>query len=281
MTKRAVALIGDPVSHSVSPAMHAAVFRHAGLDLGYEALTVRRDQLADAFPQLRERFVGLNVTRPLKEAVIPMLDRISPEAERAGSVNTVVFGANAVGHSTDGAGFMAALRRAGVSSVARAVVLGTGGAARAVAASLIDDGSRVTVWGRNRKTGERLAADLRVEFFPADDYAALAAALDGADLLVNATPVGTRAGDSPVPSELVPSRIAVFDLLYRPRWTTLLLQADAAGSLPIHGIDMLIEQGARSFELWTGIDAPVDVMRHAAYAALEDVPAPAGAREAG
>jgi shikimate dehydrogenase len=278
---RAVALIGDPVSRSVSPAMHEAAFRHAGLDLTYEAMTIRRDELAGVFPRLCERFLGLNVTRPLKEAVIPLLDVLSPEAERAGSVNTVVFGAKAAGHSTDGAGFMAALRRVGVTEVRRALILGTGGAARAIAAALVDDGTEVTVWGRNRQAGLRLEADLGVTFLPASDPSGLGPTIESSDLLVNATPVGTQADDSPVPSELMPSGITVFDLLYLPRWTPLLLQAEAAGCLPIHGIDMLIEQGALSFELWTGREAPIDVMRESAYAALEDQPAATGAREAG
>jgi shikimate dehydrogenase len=273
----AIALIGDPVSNSVSPAMHRAAFNATGLDFTYEAIAVGRADLPEALGRLRSTHVGLNVTIPLKEAVIPLLDGVSPEAARAGSVNTVVFGDEAVGYSTDGAGFVAALRRAGVTRVDRALILGTGGAARAVAAALLDEGTNVTVSGRNVEAGRRAAADLGVTFL--DTSHDVGAALADTDLLVNATPVGAGSDDSPVPAELIPSGIVVFDLVYRPRMTRLLGQAEAAGSLPVHGVDMLIEQGARSFELWTRRPAPVEAMRRAAYAALGDaLPAVSEAR---
>ncbi len=250
---RTVALIGDPVDHSVSPEMQRAAFRVAGLDLDYVAVRVRPEDLAAELPGLVETHAGLNVTRPLKEAVIPLLDEVAPEARDAGSVNTVaVKRGRTSGRSTDGAGFLAALRRTGAPAVRRAVVLGTGGAARAVSAALTGTGASVTMTGRDRRN---LVRDL-----------------DDADLLVNATPVG-QVPDSdgcPVPADVrLHPGITVFDLVYRPRVTELLRRATAAGCRTVEGIDMLVEQGARSFEIWTGIPAPIDDMRTAALAALD------------
>jgi shikimate dehydrogenase len=283
MSPGRIGLIGDPVSHSISPPMHEAAFRATGLDLSYVAVPVRREELGDAFPQLRTGFIGLNVTTPLKEDVIPLLDDLSPEAARAGSVNTIVFGERSMGHSTDGTGFQAALRRAGMTSVRRAVVLGTGGAARAVSARLLDAGADVVVWGRNRPAGARIAEQLPVSFVPADEGGErLASALSEADLLVNATPIGGRGGGSPVPHGAALHRgLTVFDLVYRPRRTSLLHLAVSHGCRIVEGVEMLIEQGALSFGLLTGQKPPVAVMREAAYRALERAPAisAAGPRE--
>lgn len=272
MTSGWIALIGDPVVQSVSPAMHEAAFRATGLDLAYVAVRIGQEELGEVFPGLQRRFVGLNVTRPLKEIVIPLLDRIGPEAERAGSVNTIVFGSEAsVGHSTDGEGFVNALRREGVTSIRRAVVLGTGGAARAIAASLIELGAEVALWGRNRAAGARIAERLPVSFLPAVERdEGLSSALAEADLLVNATPVGGQGQDSPLPHGIpLHPELTVFDLVYRPRRTMLLTMAATRGCRVVEGVEMLIEQGALSFELWTGRTAPVEVMREAAYRALE------------
>jgi shikimate dehydrogenase len=278
-----VALVGDPVAHSASPAIHAAAFIALGLDLEYVSVRIIRDDLAEAFPVLRRTFLGLNVTRPLKEAILPLLDDVSPEAAAAGSVNTVVFrDGRAEGHSTDGAGFLAALERSGASGARRALILGTGGAARAVAAALLETGAAVLVSGRNAEAGRRLVDDLsaartrgaggdHVEFLSAEPLT-LAREVELADLLVNATPVGgwPDIDRSPLPEE-VPLRPGhtVFDLVYRPRRTRLLDRASAAGCHVVEGIEMLIEQGARSFSIWTGLEAPVEVMRQAAYRTVE------------
>lgn len=268
-----VALIGDPVAGSLSPRMQRAAFAAAGLDLDYTSVRIGRAELAGAFPGLSRRFVGLNVTRPLKEVVIPLLDVVSAPAAEAGSVNTVVFADGAAcGDSTDGTGFLAALSRASPSPVRRALVLGTGGAARAVAAALRGYGAAVAVAGRNTAALERLRVDLGVAP-TATDPPALAAAVAAADLLVNATPVGGEPDPSarPLP-DAVPlhAGLVVFDLVYRPRRTALLERAAREGCRTVEGIEMLIEQGARSFELWTERCAPVDAMRAAAYAGLAE-----------
>lgn len=271
-----VALIGDPVAHSVSPAIHRAAFTALGLELEYVALPVRRDELANVFPRLRRSYVGLNVTAPLKEAAIPFMKALSPTALRAGSVNTVVFvDGSSTGFSTDGEGFMAALRGcAGLEIPRQALILGTGGAARAVAASLVAAGAAVTVSGRNAEAGRRMAEDLGLRSVPAES-GSLAESLAEADLLVNATPVGGPADPTacPLPDSVrLHSPAVVFDLVYRPRRTVLLARAEQVGCPTVEGIEMLVEQAARSFEIWTGLRAPLEVMREAGRRAVNDGP---------
>jgi shikimate dehydrogenase len=278
---RTVTLVGDPVGRSVSPAMQNAAFAAAGVDVRYEAVRVTREALPIAFEALARSCLGLNVTTPLKEAILPLLDEIDGEAARAGSVNTVRFdeGDRAIGSSTDGAGLLAALRGAEESATAAragvALILGTGGAARAVAASLADEGFKVAVAGRNELTGRRLVAGLeaagrsRIGFISSGT---LTNVPEGTSLVVNATPLGGEAfpDRDPLPDAVdLPPGLTVVDLVYGPRRTRLLRRAAAAGCRAVEGIEMLIEQGARSFEVWTGISAPLEVMRTAAYAALD------------
>lgn len=263
------ALIGDPVAGSVSPAMQRAAFRAAGLDHDYVAVRVPARELEARWPDLAASCRGLNVTIPHKERVVPLLDEISPEAARIGSVNTVVLrDGRAEGHSTDGAGFMAALRRAGLGPHRRAVILGSGGAARAVAAALRAERTAVVVAGRTPARTRRLAEDLGVEAV-ALEPGPLREALADADLLVNATPLGGRPKETPLPVGVaIPPGATVFDLVYRPRRTALLARAEARGCAVVEGVEMLVEQGALSFEIWTGAPAPVEAMREAALRAL-------------
>jgi shikimate dehydrogenase len=286
--RRAYAVVGGAVVQSLSPPMQRAAFRAAGVNADYVARTIAAEELPAALPSLRADFAGLNVTMPLKEPMARLMDELSPAARVAASVNTVAFGPDgAFGDSTDGAGFMAALARAGLAEPARALIVGTGGAARAVAAALAAGGAVVDVVGRNEAAGGRLARDLEdavgsggnpaglVRYAGRPDTNVLAPLLRGADLLVNATPAGGSqdTGGSPIPDDVaLDAGTAVFDLVYRPRRTPLLRRAAAAGCPTVEGIEMLIEQGARSFELWTGLPAPVDVMREAADRALDATP---------
>ncbi len=254
--------------------MHRAAFESLGLHLDYVALRVTRRDLVDVFPSLRKAFLGLNVTTPLKEAVLPLLDVVSPEAAEAGSANTLMFRKDrAEGYSTDGAGFLAALAQAGAGTPRRVLVLGTGGAARSVAGALRMAGAAVLVAGRNAKAGARLTRDVRGVAFLGNGAPHLARALQDANLLVNATPVGgepdARACLLPEEVELRPG-LTIFDLVYRPRRTVLLARAEAAGCRVVEGIEMLVEQGAASFTIWTGLPAPVEIMRRAAHAALDE-----------
>ncbi len=242
-------------------------------------MTTVREGLERAHSQPRRAGLGLNVTTPLKQAILPLVDVLSPAARRAGSANTVVFTPDsATGDSTDGAGFLAALDRGVGRTPARAVILGTGGAARAVAAALLERGTSVTVVGRNAQAGRTMARDLGVRWRRLDPPM-LAAELPQAGLLVNATPLGGSqfVGASPLPPSVrLHPALIVFDLVYRSRRTRLLAQAEASGCRIVEGVEMLIEQGARSFQLWTSLRAPIETMREAAHRALDSPPGSVG-----
>lgn len=270
MTAVRIALVGDPIGGSVSPALQNAAFQAAGLPCEYTLHPVPRGALAADFPELRERYVGLNVTTPHKEAALALVDTVGDAARACGSVNTIAFGPQgAHGDSTDGAGFLRALHRATPGrSFHRALLLGAGGAARAVAAALAAAGSDVGLWSREPAAARAVASEIAGVSAFGDDR--LAAEIRTADLLVSAVPAAAWTGESPpLPSDLVLSgSLTVFDLAYRPRRTPLLDRAGRSGCVTIEGIEMLIEQGALSFTMWTGQDAPLAVMREAAYNAL-------------
>jgi shikimate dehydrogenase len=272
-----VGLLGWPVHHSISPAMQNAAFRALNLDWAYLPLATPPESLPDALAGLKALgFRGANVTIPHKEQAILGLDEVTPEARSLGAVNTlVVSDGKLVGHNTDVAGFLAALDNAGCSP-RRAVVLGAGGAARAAVYGLHSRGVTVTVANRSPRRAQGLVSALAAHSLRADtcllDTLALRDALSRADLLVNATPVGMwpATGATPLPSGIgLHPGLAVMDLIYNPLETLLLRQARQEGAMVINGMDMLIHQGAIAFQLWTGQEAPLAVMRQAALAALE------------
>jgi shikimate dehydrogenase len=242
-----VVLLGHHIGYSASPAMHNAAFAALGIDARYELADVPSDALADAVAALRavER-LGANVTQPHKLAVCDLVDELSPEVRRLGAANTIVrSGDRLVAHNTDLPALAAEL--AALGRFGRAVILGAGGASRAAQAALADAGAVVEVVDRAR-------------------WHELPNALATADLMVNATPIGTGSGETPVPASLLRPDLAVLDLVYRPTPTRLVREALAAGANARTGAGMLLRQAVLSLELWTGRAAPVDVMR----AALED-----------
>ena len=259
---RTIALIGDPVRHSPSPAMHRAAFRALDLDMDYVVERVTLKKLPRAFDKLRGRHAGLNVTIPLKEAIVPLLDEVRGAAAATGSVNTVtVRDGRAIGESTDGEGFLVALRRAGTPIPRRAVILGAGGAARAVGGALRASAADVAIAARDPQRGAATAAAVGGRSIAPSE---LGTEVLEADLLVNATPVA----DS-FPAVTLHAGLTVFDLVYRPRVTPLLAAAREFGCRTVEGVEMLVEQGARSFEIWTGRRPPEEAMRDAALAHLE------------
>ncbi|MBN1161956.1 MAG: shikimate dehydrogenase [Dehalococcoidales bacterium] len=273
------AIIGDPVGHTVSPAMHNAAFQKLGLDYLYITFRVAPEQLSRAVVGLKALNVaGFNVTIPHKVAIIPLLDSLDPLAEKIGAVNTVVnINGKLKGYNTDAEGFYRVLLEHGFSPQGKKVVLlGAGGAARAIAYILVEQGCRLTILNRLQELdwAENIAQfildDLQkeVQFFELGD---IAEALPGADLLVNATSVGMSPEDnvSPVPAPLLKKIPLVFDIVYNPLKTRFLREAAAAGAQIITGIDMLAWQGALAFEKWTGKAAPVDLMRREAVKILE------------
>ncbi|MDI3281258.1 MAG: shikimate dehydrogenase [Bacillota bacterium] len=284
-----VALLGDPVAHSISPAMQNAAFRTAGLDLVYLAFRVPAEELGAAVAGLRALgAVGANVTVPHKVAVLQWLDELSPEARLLGAVNTVVREkGRLVGHNTDAYGFRRALEE-GLGRLPRtAVIAGAGGAARAAALELARAGAaRLTVVNRTPERGQALVEEVR-RHFPGCRAEALplgvemAEALRGAELLVNATSVGMWPHSEEPPlldPDWLPPGLVVCDLVYNPRETALIRAARARGLPTVTGEQMLLYQGARAFELWTGQPAPVEEMRRALLEALAAWP---GARERG
>jgi len=275
------ALIGDPVEHTMSPAMHNAAYRKLGLDYIYIPFRVKPEQLVPAVDGLRALNVsGFNVTIPHKVSIIPMLDGLDPLAEKIGAVNTVVNNDGELrGYNTDADGFIRALLERGVEPGGKnIVVLGAGGASRAITYNLAERGAHLTILNRQLELdwAEDIAELIKEDFGRAvrvlelrDEY--LAEALERADILVNATSVGmSPAGDeSPVPAGLLKDSLIVFDIVYNPMTTRLLREAKAAGARTIGGIDMLAWQGALAFEKWTGQSAPLDLMRKEAIKMLE------------
>jgi len=273
------AIIGDPVEHTMSPAMHNAAFQKMGLDYLYIPFRVAPEQLPQAVAGLKSLNVaGFNVTIPHKVAVMPLLDGLDPLAEKIGAVNTVVNEDGKLrGYNTDAEGFYRVLLEQGFSLQGKNVVLlGAGGAARALAYILAEKGARLTILNRRQELdwAENIARfildDLNKEV-KVFELGNISKALPGADLLVNATSVGMSPADnaSPVPAPLLEKVPVVFDIVYNPLKTRLLKEAAAAGAQTISGIDMLAWQGALSFEKWTGKSAPVDLMRQEAVKMLE------------
>jgi shikimate dehydrogenase len=261
-------LVGNPVGHSLSPPMHEAAYAALGMDARYATFEPTPDDLPVAIEGARALGVaGLNVTVPFKEAV---LDLVEPDdlAARVGAVNTVDFsGDRATGHNTDVAGVQRAFDHHDVTVADRsAVVVGAGGAGRATAFALADEGASVAVANRTVERAEALAAD--VEGATGHGLDALDALLPDADLLVNATSVGMASDESPVPARLLHEGLAVLDAVYQPLETRLLRDADAAGATTVDGAWMLLYQGVEAFELWTGRPAPVDAMNEALRGAL-------------
>ena len=263
-TTRVVGIMGDPVGHSRSPAMHNAAFDALGLDWVYVAFPVPRGEGAAAVRAVATLgLAGLNVTMPHKADAAAACDDLSSEAAALGAVNTVVNADGTLaGHSTDGDGFLRALDDEGIAVEGqRAVVVGAGGAGRAITHALGRVGAQVTVAAR-RPDAARSAASLG----PGGGAVALdELAVGSFDLVVNATPVGMSGEPPPFDPALLHEGQFVFDTVY-PVETPLLRAARARGMRSAGGLGMLVHQGALAFSLWTGVAPPLDVMRAAASA---------------
>ncbi len=268
MTKT-VGLMGWPVEHSRSPAMHNAAFAALGLNWRYVLLPTPAGQMAASVARIRSgEWQGANVTIPHKQAVLPFLEEIDPAAQAVGAVNTIVRRADRlVGFNTDTLGFKRALLETGVEVQDQAcAVLGAGGAARAVVYVLRELGAHLTVYARDVEK----AGALRVDGRP---LGALAEIDPATRLIVNTTPVGLspHVDASPWPAAVpFPPHALVFDLLNNPPQTRLMQQAGQAGLRAVNGWNMLVYQGAAAFEKWTGMAPPVDVMRQALEQSLKN-----------
>jgi shikimate dehydrogenase len=269
-----VGLIGWPIKHSLSPAMHNAAFAELGLDWTYVLIPTPPGQLTQALGELlAQDFVGSNVTMPHKRAVIPHLDELSDAARLIGAVNTIhIRDGKLCGENTDAIGFLNALKEGGYDPKdMRVAMLGAGGAARAALFSLLQAGAgRVTVINRTVERAAALVDDL-AQVFPASRLsfeplnAETLAALDGqVDLVVNSTSVGMlpQSDASPWPAEVaIPTGAIFYDIVYYPVQTLFLRRAQEAGQKTVNGLGMVVHQGAVAFEIWTGQKAPLETMR--------------------
>ncbi|OLB94871.1 MAG: shikimate dehydrogenase [Actinobacteria bacterium 13_2_20CM_2_66_6] len=265
-------LIGRPVAHSLSPAMHNAAFAKLGLPHRYEAKETADEELAPTLDRMRREddVLGANVTIPHKESVLRLLDEVDDEARRIGAVNTIVSrGARLIGYNTDKYGFERALE-AQVPNVWNSVgfpfaddtilVLGAGGAARACALALLEQGNNVNIANRNPARAEALARSLEVEGRHPEVVPWPKGRLQ-VDAIVNATPIGLN-GEEALEDVQLPDW--VIDLVPTAEETPLVKRAKATDNVTVvDGLSMLLHQAARSFELWTGVPAPIEVMRAA------------------
>ena len=263
-------VLGWPLEHTLSPSIHNAAFRRLGMDCAYYAWPVPPEELGDAIRGIRVLgAMGANVTMPHKRAVVDHLDEVSGEALALGAVNTIQrFGSKLIGHNTDVDGFREFLEGdAGVRMAGRrALVLGAGGAARAVVKALADGGAAsVTVAARNETSGSEAAKLASVG--AAIEWSLAEPAVAEADVIVNATPLGSN-GENPLPSAPFHSGQVVVDLLYRPPTTSLVRAARGAGAQGWGGLGMLVHQAAASFRIWTGKDPAIQVMSAAALHAM-------------
>jgi len=267
-------VIGDPIGHSLSPTIHNAAFSHLGLDFVFLAFHVKAADLENAIRGMRGLGIhGLNVTMPHKTAVIGCLDEVDFTVRFLDSANTILNRDGKLsGFSTDGVGALKALSENGVDLPGKKVLLlGAGGAAKAIAFALVQEVGELAILNRSAEKAEELAETLGHMFNRKVVGAALSpdavkTKLRDSDVLVNATSAGMKPNlsQSVVAPEALRPDLAVMDIVYNPVETKLAKDAKAAGAKVVSGVEMLIYQGAASFEIWTGKPAPIEVMRKAA-----------------
>ena len=266
---RLAAVVANPIKHSISPFIHNSAFEATNTNGVYLAWEVDATELAETVANIRRyQMYGINLSMPYKEQVIPYLDQLSEEACLIGAVNTVVNREGTlIGYNTDGKGFFKSLPSFKISRK-RLVLLGAGGAAKAILAQAILDGvSQISVFVRSssmEKTRPYLekiqnATGFRVDLFELEDVQDLQDSITQADLLVNATSVGMDGSSQPIPTSIVlPEKLLVADVIYQPFETPFLKWAKEQGNQSINGLGMLLYQAAEAFELWAGKEMPTD-----------------------
>ena len=266
---RLAAVVANPIKHSISPFIHNSAFEATNTNGVYLAWEVDATELAETVANIRRyQMFGINLSMPYKEQVIPYLDQLSAEACLIGAVNTVVNREGTlIGYNTDGKGFFKSLPSFKISRK-RLVLLGAGGAAKAILAQAILDGvSQISIFVRSssmEKTRPYLekiqnATGFRVDLFALEDVQDLQDSITKADLLVNATSVGMDGSSQPIQTSIVlPEKLMVADVIYQPFETPFLKWAKEQGNQSINGLGMLLYQAAEAFELWTGKEMPTD-----------------------
>ncbi|MEY8392508.1 shikimate dehydrogenase [Lachnospiraceae bacterium 45-W7] len=271
------ALLGSPVSHSISPQMHNEAFRQLGLDYVYLAFDVTPATLKDAVSGFKAAGIcGFNLTMPLKVHILPLLDEITPAARLAGAVNTVtVKNGRLIGHTTDGSGYMRSVSDAGYNIIGKKMtLLGSGGAATAICVQAALDGvSSIDMFKRKNASWDKTLAfckrissetSCNIRLLDFNDCALLAESISESAILTNATSIGMApdVDASPIPDpSILRQDLIVSDIIYNPRETLLLKQAKKRGCPCFNGLYMLLYQGAAAFTCWTGAEMPVDVIK--------------------
>lgn len=275
--KKQVYLLGYPLGHSVSPAMQNAAFRALNIDWEYSKLEFPREKLGEVVVRLRQDdCMGANVTIPYKQAVIHWLDELSDTARRINAVNTIINrGGKLIGDNTDAFAFISSVNENHIHPRnARGAILGAGGAACAAAFAIAEEGAReIIIVNRSGARAADLADHLHANFPKLEIATNWFDAMADVHILVNATPIGTypNVDESPMPRGLGYSpHTIVVDLVYNPIETKFLSDAKRVGARTIGGLGMLVHQGAAAFKLWTGKEAPIEIMRKAAHAGLRN-----------
>ena len=258
-------VLGKPIGHSLSPVMHNAAFKATGINAVYMAFET--EDVDKAVQGIRGLCIkGMSVTIPLKSAIIPCLDQVDPAAGRIGAANTIINDNGLLtGFNTDSSGARKALEQKTRISGKSCVIVGAGGAAKAIGFALRERGVSITVANRSLERGEALAHSLGCSHIPLNKIEAIKA-----DILIQTTPVGMYPymDQCPVPEQILDQGMVVMDIIYNPAETRLLKLARDRDCTTISGVDMFIHQGAEQFRLWTGIYPPLKVMSHAVKEAL-------------
>ena len=259
------AVLGDPISHSLSPVMHNSAFFHANYNGVY--LAFRVEEIGKAISGIRALGIkGAGITIPHKVKVMEILDEIDDTAEKIGAVNTIVNRQGKItGYNYDSIGAVKAVKEKTKINDKSVAILGAGGAARAVGYGIVSEGGRLTILNRTKESGEKLAADLCSEFCPLEDFKKIKC-----DILINTTSLGMapNLNKMPVEKKNLNKGMIVMDIVYNPLRTPLLKVAQNIGCTTIDGVSMFVYQGACQFELWTEKKAPVDLMRKTVLKAL-------------
>ena len=278
---RICGIIGDPIEHTMSPVMHNAAFKNKGVDYVYLPFRVEKEELGKAIEGMRAlNMRGLNITIPHKVAVIQFLDELDHLADKIGAVNTIVNDNGVLkGYNTDATGFLQALLERGIEPKGKSVViLGAGGASRAISFILAERGSHLVILNRlleldwAKELANRISRIFTREVEALElNKENLSRVLGKADILINATSVGMSPdiNETPVTSALLRPNLVVYDIVYNPIKTRFQREAEVAGATTISGLDMLVWQGALAFEKWTGLKAPVELMKQEAIKLLE------------
>jgi len=253
-------VIGDPVAHSLSPLVHNAALKELGLSDQYVFLAseVKAEQLSDAVQGIKALGVrGASCTLPHKENIIALLDNLDPVAQAIGAVNTVVNqNGKLIGYNTDVEGIVLPLEKRRTLHGAQVAILGAGGAARAATYGLKQAGAHITIFSRTRSKAERLANDFAV----ATGALSESQATEKFEIIINTTPLGMKKGETPLSEKFLNKDQLIFDIVYNPLVTNFLAAAERKGAETISGLEMFIVQAAKQFKLYTGHDAPEEVM---------------------